>query len=409
MTANPPAADRAAATFLTTFNDSAPVLVQAPGRVNVIGEHTDYNDGFVLPIALPFTTAIAARPRTDGRVIVESEGFGRTEFRLVDEPRATSGWARYLHGVAWALAEHLEAHGAGGSDGRVELPGWDGAIATDIPAGASLSSSAAIEVAATLLFNHLAGSPADLSVADLARIGQRVENEVMGLPSGLLDQLASAGGQAGHATLIDCRDLSTRAVPFPPSATIVVLDTGTRRELVESEYADRQATCAAAARALGLTSLRDATLDDLDKLADAARHTPDLHLDPEVAVRRVRHVVTENARTLAAVEAMEAGELGELGRLMTASHVSLREDYEVSGPALDAVVEAALECVGCYGARMTGGGFAGGAIALVATDEVESFCLDVADRYVAPLDQPAVAPLRLYPTPPSAGARIVRP
>ena len=412
MTANPTAADRASATFLSIFDDSAPVLVQAPGRVNVIGEHTDYNDGFVLPIAIPFTTAIAARPRPDRRVVVESEGFGRAEFRIDDEPRSTEGWARYLHGVAWALTEHLEARAGTGSDdagpgGRIDLPGWDGAIATDIPAGASLSSSAAIEVAATLLFHHLAGSTVELSVPDLARIGQRVENEVMGLPSGLLDQLASAGGQAGHATLIDCRDLSTRAVPFPSSATIVVLDTGTRRELVESEYADRQATCATAARALGLTSLRDATLDDLDRLAAAAADLPDL--DPDVAVRRVRHVVTENARTLAAVEAMAAGELGELGRLMTESHVSLRDDYEVSGPALDAVVEAALECVGCYGARMTGGGFAGGAIALVASDEVESFCSDVTDRYVAPIDQPAVAPLRLYPTPPSAGARVVRP
>jgi len=414
MTAHPTAADRASATFIQSFNDSAPALVQAPGRVNVIGEHTDYNDGFVLPIALPFTTAIAARPRTDRRVHVESEGFGRAEFRLDDDPRSTEGWARYLHGVAWSLSEHLrdaEADSSGEAGTIVELPGWDGAIATDIPAGASLSSSAAIEVAATLLFNHLAGSPSKLSVADLARVGQRVENEIMGLPSGLLDQLASAGGHAGHATLIDCRDLSTRAVPFPPSATIVVLDTGTRRELVESEYADRQATCAGAADLLGLASLRDATLDDLDRLAEAAAETPNLdsNLAPDVAVRRVRHVVTENDRTLAAVAAMAAGELGELGRLMTESHVSLRDDYEVSGPALDAVVEAALECAGCYGARMTGGGFAGGAIALVATDEVESFCDDLTERYVAPVDQPAVAPLRLYPAPPSAGARILRP
>ena len=407
MTAHPTAAQRAATTFRTLFNESAPVLVQAPGRVNVIGEHTDYNDGFVLPIALPFTTAIAARGRDDSRVVVESEGFGRIAFELTEEPTSTDGWGRYLHGVAWALTEHLDREAGGGDGVGVELPGWDGAIATDIPAGASLSSSAAIEVAATLLFHRLAGIDTPLSVADLARIGQRVENEVMGLPSGLLDQLASAGGQAGHATLIDCRDLSTRAVPFPPSATIVVLDTGTRRELVESEYADRQATCAAAASALGLTSLRDATLDDLDRLTTVAATINDL--DPDIAVRRVRHVVSENARTLAAVEAMEAGELGELGRLMTASHVSLRDDYEVSGPALDAVVEAALECIGCYGARMTGGGFAGGAIALVATEEVESFCAEVEARYVQPLDQPAVAPLRLYPTPPSAGATILQP
>ena len=279
------AAERAADTFLSSFDDSAPVLVRAPGRVNVIGEHTDYNDGFVLPIALPFVTAIAARPRTDERVVVESEGFGAAAFEVADDPRSTDGWARYLHGVAWALAEHLD---------EGPLPGWDGAVATDIPAGASLSSSAAIEVAATLLFNHLlterSGSDRTLTVAELARIGQRVENEVMDLPSGLLDQLASAGGTAGHATLIDCRDLSMRSVPFPPSATIVVLDTGTRRELVESEYADRQATCAAAAEIARIWSrLRDATLDDVGRLTDP------------IAARRVRHVVTENTRTLEAV------------------------------------------------------------------------------------------------------------
>ncbi len=404
MTVNSEAAVRAADTFQSVFNDSAPVLVQAPGRVNVIGEHTDYNDGYVLPIALPFNTAIAARPRNDGQVVAESEGFGRATFRLSDDPRSTDGWARYVHGSAWALAQHL-GDGQRDDDAPIVLSGWDGVITTDIPAGASLSSSAAIEVATLLLFQQLGQSNQVLSVAELARIGQRVENEVMGLPSGLLDQLASAGGREGHATLIDCRDLSTRPVAFPPAATIVVLDTGTRRELVESEYADRQATCAAAAAALGLPSLREATLDDLERLVGAET----LSVDADVAVRRVRHVVTENERTLAAAEAMEAGELGELGRLMTASHVSLRDDYEVSGPALDAVVEAARECSGCYGARMTGGGFAGGAIALVATEEVEQFCADIEERYVAPLNQPAVRPLRLYPTPPSAGATVLRP
>ena len=381
------AVERAARAFLKSYDEPAPVLAKAPGRVNVIGEHTDYNDGFVLPIALPFVTAIAARPRAAGDRTVDmtSEGFEPTAFSLDDDPLSTDGWGRYLHGVASVLADW--------PDMEALIPGWEGVVATDIPAGASLSSSAALEVATGLILAAMTG--VELSVIDLAKIGQRVENDIMGLPSGLLDQLASGGGRAGHATLIDCRDLSMRTVPFPDGATIVVLDTGTRRELVESEYADRQATCAAAADTLGLPSLRDATIDDLGRLPDP------------VMVKRVRHVVSENARTLAAVEAMEAGRIDDLGRLMTASHQSLRDDYDVSGPALDASVEASLECAGCLGARMTGGGFAGGAIALVIDDEVKRFCTELTQRYVPPIEQPGVAPLRLYPTPPSSGAVLL--
>jgi galactokinase len=381
----PNAVRRAAEEFLNRHHEPAPLLVRAPGRVNVIGEHTDYNDGFVLPIALPFDTAIAAGPMPEAHTVdVSSEGFGSVRFDPADDPRSTEGWARYVHGVMSVIGDWLPA--------GATSPGWRGTIATDIPAGASLSSSAALEVAVSLVISALTES--ELSVVDLARIGQRVENDVMGLPSGLLDQLASAGGTAGHATLIDCRDLSMRAVPMPPDATIVVMDTGTRRELVESEYANRQATCAAAAATLGLDSLRDATEDDLTRLEGDE-------------LRRTRHVITENARTLAAVAAMEANDLAELGRLMVGSHESLRDDYEVTGPALDAIVDVALDCPGVYGARMTGGGFAGGAIALVDEEAVDRFCLTVEQRYQAPPSQPAVAPLRLYPTPPSAGAAII--
>ena len=359
--------------------------------MNVIGEHTDYNEGFSLPIALPFDTVIAAEPRPADthEVEVSSEGFGTVTFDLTTDPRSTDGWARYIHGVASVIVDWLPP---------TAVRAWRGTIATDIPAGASLSSSAALEVAAALLFQRMAGSAdgtvVELPSIELARIGQRVENEVMGLPSGLLDQLASAESRPGHATLVDFRNLSTRAVRWPAGATIVVMDTGTRRELVESEYADRQATCVAAAASLGVTSLRDAHVSDLDRLDGVER-------------RRARHVITENARTLAATEAMESGDLRELGQLMTASHVSLRDDYEVTGPALDTIVEAALGCPGVYGARMTGGGFAGGAIALVADTELDAFCTTLAERYEAPAAQPAVAPLRLYPTPPSAGAGVL--
>ena len=390
----PSAWQRAADSFLNRYNEPAPLLVRAPGRINVIGEHTDYNDGFVLPIALPYATVIAARPQSstnagehapDPAVVeVASEGFGAATFNVAADPNSTDGWARYVHGVASVIADWLP----GSVD---DVPGWQGTIATDIPPGASLSSSAALEVAASLVFAAFTEPRTELSVVDLARIGQRVENDVMGLPSGLLDQLASAGGREGHATLIDCRTLSMRSVPFPDGATIVVMDTGTRRELVESEYKNRQTTCAAAATNLGLNSLRDATIDDLERLTGTEQ-------------RRARHVITENARTLAAADAMESGDLATLGQLMVASHISLRDDYEVTGPALNAIVEAALECSGCYGARMTGGGFAGGAIALVDDEQVDRFCADLEGNYSAPAEQPAVAPLRLYPTPPSAGA-----
>lgn len=377
------AQDRTVAAFNHTFGEPPQVVARAPGRVNLIGEHTDYNKGFVLPMALPFDTVIAAsRIGGDSTMEVHSEGFGQARFALCDDPAGTVSWARYVHGTGVMLA------GAGHDIGP-----WRGTIATDIPAGASLSSSAALEIAAALAFCALAG--VSVEPTDLARIGQRVENEIMGLPSGMLDQLASIGSVDGHATLIDCADLSITSVPFPDDAMIVVLDTGTRRELVESAYADRQASCATAAEMLGYDSLREADMDDVRRL------------DDPVLQARTRHVVTENARTLAAAKALQADDLPALGVLMNGSHHSLRYDYEVSGPALDAICEVARTCTGCFGARMTGGGFAGGAIALVAANAVGAFCDELMERYEPPAEQPAVAPVRLYPTVPSAGAGMI--
>ncbi len=374
------AAERARRAFAEEFGEAPSLLATAPGRVNLIGEHTDYNDGFVLPIALPLATAIAARPRDDQRVRVTSQGFGGSEFAVTDEPVTEQGWARYIAGMGSVLA-------AGGP-----IAGWDGAIATDIPHGASLSSSAALEVASGLLFDsdRQRRSPRDLAVA-----ARQVENEVMGLPSGIMDQLISASAIDGAALLIDCRDLSTRPVTIPANATVVVLDTGTRRRLVESGYEDRQSTCAAAAATLGVTALRDATLAELDRLGVGS-----------VEFRRARHVISENDRTLATASALAAGDVVEAGELMTASHLSLRDDYEVSSPALDAMVEVALAAPGCHGARMTGGGFAGCAVALVASDRVEQFCQAVEAGFVAPTQQPAEHPTALYPVRPGPGAKL---
>ena len=337
----------------------SPALVsRAPGRVNLIGEHTDYNDGFVLPMALPFDTAVAASraPRGSG-VEVHSEGFGSVEFRPTD-PIEGGHWSIHLRGMCRLLAEQ-----------GVDPGPWRATIASDIPAGASLSSSAALEVAVAMAVLGLAG--VEWAPQDIAKLGQQVENEVVGVPSGIMDQLISASAASGHASLIDCRSLQSKPVPIPPGAVVAVMDTGTRRQLASSAYADRRESGARAAAALGLASLRDAQLADLDRLP------PSLGTER----RRAHHVITENQRTLDAAQAMADGDAGAAGALMDASHASLRDDYEVSGPALDQITEIARTSPGCLGARMTGGGFAGCAIALVITERADEFRSTVIQRF----------------------------
>ena len=338
----------------------APELVsRAPGRVNLIGDHTDYNDGFVLPMAVPLDTAIAVSRNPEGvENEVVSEGFGRA----VLGPRQTridpSDWAAHIRGVSWLLAER----------GVCPEP-WRASIATDVPIGAGLSSSAALEVAMGQVLLCLAG--AEWSAAEIARLGQRVENEILGLPSGIMDQLVSASAVAGHALMIDCRSLQSEPFAVPPGSTVAIMDTNTRRPLVGSAYAERRESCERAAVALGVQALRDADLSDLDRLPGAL-----------ATVRlRARHVITENRRTLEAAQAMARGDAVALGALMSDSHVSLRDDFEVSGPALDQMVAIAHTSPGCLGARMTGGGFAGCAVALVRTDRAEEFCTAVEQRY----------------------------
>ena len=356
------------------------LVASAPGRVNLIGEHTDYNDGFVLPLALPFATVIAARSSRPGSgVRIVSEGFGSVNFVPTSPLLGANDWSIHLRGVHALLA-----------DEGVGVPDWTGSIATDIPMGASLSSSAALEVTCIHTLVSLARVTPDWDGARIARLGQRVENEVLGLPSGIMDQLISATARSGHASLIDCRDLTTTHVRLPAESTVVVMDTGTRRELVDSEYAARREDCRRACDELKVAALRDATLGDIGRLDE-----PRLH-------RRARHVVTENHRTLEAASAMTAGDAHRLGELMTESHESLRDDYEVSGPALDAIVSAALAASGCLGARMTGGGFAGCAVALVETGQLEDFCVAVAESY----QQRTGTKPQLWPVTPSAGASV---
>ena len=378
----PAARDRALQHYRDRYGVEPTLIVRAPGRVNIIGEHTDYNDGFVLPMALPYEVVIAGEARDDNMVVASSEGFDEVEFRLDDANVASGSWQTYVHGTAKIML-----------DEGYELAGWQACLASDIPAGASLSSSAALEVAAGLAY--VAARGGDIDRPALARIGQRVENEVLGLPSGIMDQLASAASVEGAASLIDCRDLSTRAVPLPDGVDIVIMDTGTRRELVDSAYAERRADCEAAAASLGVLALRDANVDQLVQLED------------ERVRRRARHVITENQRTLDAAEAMRNGDAVLLGTLMNASHTSLRDDFEVSGPALDHIVALAQATNGCLGARMTGGGFAGAAVALVRSDSTESFRASINERFVAPDAQPSTEAVTLYAVRPAAGASIV--
>jgi galactokinase len=370
--------------FRSRFGEPPPSVVRAPGRVNLIGEHTDYNDGFVLPMAIDRAVWIGLRARDDQVVRVYSLDFdGETEFSLGSLRHEAAGWAEYLKGVAWALGE-----------GGHTLRGWEGVLAGDVPVGAGLSSSAAIELATARAFALVSGLAWDPKAMALA--GQRAENQWVGMSCGIMDQMISATGEAGYALLIDCRSLETQAVPLPPETSVVVLDTGTRRGLVDSAYNERRAQCEAAARFFGVPALRDLETEGFEARADG--------LD-EVIWRRARHVVTENARTLQAAEAMRRGDAVELGRLMNASHASLRDDFEVSSEELNAMVSCARAEAGCYGARMTGGGFGGCAVALVRADAAQSFADQVGASY---LEATGVTP-SIYVCAAASGAEVVAP
>ena len=357
-------AERVATEFAEAFGGKPEGRGWAPGRVNLIGEHTDYNDGFVLPLALEQGVAAAAR-RVDEPVLrVHSAQLGAT----VEVPLATiapgvpAGWAGYVAGVAWALRE-------AGSD----VPGLDVVIDGDIPVGAGLSSSAALECAVAVAWNDLGGL--GLSLDDLAAAARRAENDVVGAPTGVMDQMASLHGRAGHLVFLDTRSLSVEPVPFdPPSAglALLVIDSKAPHALVDGEYAERRRSCEQAAEILGVPALRDVTDLDaaLDRLDDLLR-------------RRVRHVVTENARVLQVVAALRAGDDPRtIGPALTASHASMRDDFEITVPEIDTAVTAALDA-GAHGARMTGGGFGGCVLALVEADAVEHVVRAVEAAYEA--------------------------
>jgi len=346
--------------FADRFAEQPRWIVRSPGRVNLIGEHTDYNDGFVLPFAIDRAIWIALRPRSDRTVAVHSIDYDQQgEFSLDELAHSEAGWLEYLKGTAWSLGQ------AG-----CKLTGWEGVLLGDVPLGAGLSSSAALEMATARAFAVAGGL--DWDPAAMAKLGQRAENRWVGVNCGIMDQLISAAGKADHALLIDCRSLGTQPVPFPPGVAIAVLDTGTRRGLVYSAYNERRAQCESAADFFQVPALRDVDCDLFQRLAQG--------LD-ETTQRRALHVITENDRTLQAADAMRRGEVRALGVLMNKSHESLRDDYEVSSDALNAMVECARTHEACYGARMTGAGFGGCAVALIDAAAAEDFAEKTAAAY----------------------------
>ncbi|MDX2376486.1 galactokinase [Microbacterium sp. LRZ72] len=389
------ARDAAVAAFTHLTDDAPGGVWSAPGRANLIGEHTDYNDGFVLPVAIGQRTYAALGRRTD-RIVRVASTFAddAVDVRLDEVPalfdspadrQRVPEWARYPLGVAWAALR------VAGADPR-ELCGLDIVFASDVPVGAGLSSSAAIEGAAASALNDAWGL--GLSPLDLARIGRAAENEAVGAPTGIMDQVASIMGRADAAIFLDCRTLETASVDLGFAAAgleLLVIDTRVQHSHANGGYRERRASCEAGAAGMGVGALRDLSVDDLPR---AERVLDD------VTLRRVRHIVTENQRVLDTVRALRERGPRAIGELLVASHASMRDDFEISVPELDAAVESAL-AAGAIGARMTGGGFGGAAIALVPAD----LARQVTDAVgLAFEDRGFIAPL-VFPLVPSAGAR----
>lgn len=349
--------------FSEIFGYAATHIIQAPGRVNLIGEHTDYNDGFVLPSAINYQAVVAAKPRTDKQVNVISVDYDNAQdsFSLVEPIVATEqDWANYIRGVV----KHLQLRG-------YQFNGADIAVSGNVPQGAGLSSSAALEVVIGQTFKELFGL--SISQQDIALNGQEAENHFVGCNCGIMDQLISAQAKKDHALLIDCRSLETKAVELPKGMSIVIVNSNKKRGLVDSEYNTRREQCEAAAEFFGVEALRDVTIEMFE-----ARES---ELDAMTA-KRARHVITENARTVAAAAAMQANDINTLQRLMAESHASMRDDFEITVPEIDTLVDIIKNVIGTQGGvRMTGGGFGGCVVSIVPDTMVDEVISTVEAQY----------------------------
>ncbi len=389
------ALDKAIAGFKRSFGNADPAfIVRSPGRVNLLGEHVDYNDGWVLPVAIDRAAYLAVRRCPSPLVSLGAADLDDgVTFRVTETTQRKNvvghplpSWALYPAGVAYVLRET-----------GLNVTGMDAILSSDVPRGAGLSSSAAVELAFAAAWRELGGW--HKNGMELALLCQRAENEYVGVNCGLMDQFACANGQADHALLLDCRTLEWEAVPLPPGVSIVIADTMKRRELGKSEYNKRRAACEEATRAFaaalpGVRALRDVSVADFDKYSRL--------LAPEVA-KRARHVVEECGRTVAAVASLRRNDIASFGQAMNDSHRTLRDYYEVSCVELDAMVSAAQSLEGCYGARLTGAGFGGCAVALVAASTADDFKRALAKRYEAAT---GIKP-EIYVCKASAGARVV--
>ena len=370
--------------FEALYGKTPTSLIFAPGRINLIGEHTDYSDGFVLPVAIDRGISIAMSPTTDDRISLFSMDYSDyAKIDLKNFCKADEHWKEFIKGIAWVLAQQ-----------GFSLSGWQGVIVGNIPIGAGLSSSAAVEIA--LIRACMQAGNFSISAKEMAQMGRKAEQQWIGVNVGIMDQLVSAAGKKKYAVLLDCRSLDYEYIPIPESIQLVVLDTKTRRELAESAYNIRQEEVQTAARILEVPSLRDATMRMI------AENQQKL---PKTIMRRARHVTSENQRVIDFCKAMEQQDGFTMGKLINESHCSLRDDYEVSSTELNAIVEIAQDQPECYGARMTGAGFGGCALALINAKDCQHFEQAVFEEYLSATGLQS----HIFPVSSSNGVQLTNP
>ncbi len=390
-------AQKAKAEFVKCYNTKPTWIVAAPGRVNLIGEHTDYNDGFVFPMAIERYTVIAAGPVEDGVNEATVYSLSKTEpatFKVdgtVPPPEPVDWWS-YILGTINCVAGCASCEGIATSPFRA-------VVVTNVPLGGGLSSSAALEVATATLIEEMNGKK--IGDEQKALLCQKAEHEYAHMPCGIMDQFISAMGREGYAMLLDCRSREPKMVPIDdPSVSVLIINSNVKHELTGSEYPDRRRQCEKSAHLLGVSKLRDATMEMLEK----AKPIFDKEADGDICFRRAKHVITENDRTVAAAYALHKKQWAECGRLMYESHHSMRHDFEITCKELDLMVDIAKTVDGVFGCRMTGGGFGGCTVSLVETEKVESIIAEVGSRYK---EKTGIEPTA-FATRPAQGAGVIR-